>query len=128
MGRKWFHGAIIAEYIAENYGIGNELRTSWQQKDKLEALSSTLVGNGEADSAHLIADSNNRESLDELVSKPKYAPCWAMHFMESLGSDKSNLEQIIVIDRRSSMDEPNHKKLRGKGQQTESENCSHLRI
>ena len=73
-GASGFTGQLVAEYIAENYGIGNELRwaIAGRQKDKLEALRSTLVGNGEADSLPiLIADSNNRESLDELVSKTK---------------------------------------------------------
>ena len=65
-GASGFTGRLVAEYIAENYGIGRELRwaIAGRQKEKLEALRTTLVGNGEVNSLPiLIADSNNRKSF-----------------------------------------------------------------
>ena len=73
-GASGFTGRLVAEYIAENYGIGRELRwaIAGRQKGKLEALRTTLVGNDEVDSLPiLIADSSNRKSLDALVRQTK---------------------------------------------------------
>ena len=73
-GATGFTGQLVAEYIAENYGVNKTLRwaIAGRQREKLEALRAKLISNIDANSLPiLIADSNDRRSLDELVDQTK---------------------------------------------------------
>ncbi len=73
-GASGFTGRLVAEYLAENYGINKNLRwaIAGRDRNKLEALRSTLSPQIETKNLQIfIADSNDRGSLDNLVSQTK---------------------------------------------------------
>jgi short subunit dehydrogenase-like uncharacterized protein len=70
-GATGFTGALVAEYILRHYGVGKTLRwaIAGRSQSKLEAVRSELarIDPRAADLEILVADSNDRASLDLLV-------------------------------------------------------------
>ncbi len=69
-GASGFTGRLVAEYLLEQYGVGNELRwaIAGRNKEKLENIREDL---GDEDLPILTADSLDPQSINDLVQQTK---------------------------------------------------------
>ena len=71
-GATGFTGQLVAEYLAQTYGVGGELNWAMggRSQEKLEQVRRDILPAGERDQLSLvIADSNDPESLDAMVAR-----------------------------------------------------------
>lgn len=71
-GATGFTGRLVAEYLLQQYGVGKKLHWAMagRSQAKLEQVRAEL-GNDAESIPMLVADSNNRDSLDALVQQTK---------------------------------------------------------
>jgi short subunit dehydrogenase-like uncharacterized protein len=71
-GATGFTGRLVAEYLAENYGVGGELTWAMggRSLEKLEQLREELIPAGQRDELPLVvADSSDQDSLAAMVAR-----------------------------------------------------------
>ena len=72
LGATGFTGALVAEYLLQRYGVGQDLRwaVAGRNKEKLEHLRSQL-GAAAADLPVIVADSLDADSMDDLAKRTR---------------------------------------------------------
>lgn len=73
MGATGFAGQLVAEYLANTYGVDKDLKwaIAGRSAQKLAATARLVAGSAAQDLAQLVANSDDADSISELVQRTK---------------------------------------------------------
>ncbi|MDZ7683781.1 MAG: saccharopine dehydrogenase NADP-binding domain-containing protein [Gammaproteobacteria bacterium] len=134
LGATGFTGRLVVEYLHNNYGEGGEL--SWaiagRNQDKLVALRREILGDDADRLPIIVADSDDEESLGELVAKTRVVATTVRTLREiwneAGGGLRPRRDPLLRLDRRSSVDASDDRRGAHDGSINGSPDRSYVRL